>query len=94
MFTMTEIRARADIKPFSPFRVVVSSGQAYEVRHPELIWVTRREVIIARPIASDDPRYLEGADRISMLHVTALEDLDQPLPPSANGQAQGKSSPQ
>lgn len=33
-------------RPFRPFRIVMSSGQAYEVRHPEVAFVTRSDLVI------------------------------------------------
>ena len=41
-------------QPFQPFRVFLSDGSAYDVRHPEMALVTRREVIIALPKLSID----------------------------------------
>ncbi len=94
MLTATEIRARANQRPFVPFRVVTSSGQSYEVRHPELILVGRRELTIGRS-GVHDPTFYEGQDRVSVLHVTALEDMAQPMaPPSTNGPIQGGAAPQ
>jgi hypothetical protein len=45
--TYETIRGRLDARPFQPFRVVTSSGQAYEVRHPEMAFPTRTEMVIA-----------------------------------------------
>ena len=88
MLTAVEIRARANQRPFSPFRVVTSSGNSYEVVHPELIMVGRRELIIGRPWRKN-PAVYDATDRIAVLHVTALEDIGKPAPPGTDAPAQG-----
>jgi hypothetical protein len=74
MRTAKEVLARVKHEPFIPFRIVMSSGEAYEIHHPELVFVGRREIIVGTP-AQDDPRISEHNDYLSMLHVTALEEL-------------------
>ena len=39
--TTTMVRDLLRQRPFRPFRVVMSSGDAYEVRNPEMAWVTK-----------------------------------------------------
>jgi hypothetical protein len=87
MLTAAEIRVRVQRAPFVPFRVVSSSGRMYDVPHPEMILVGRREVVIGRP-SSDDPTIYEAKDILSVLHITALEDIVSPSSPSRNGEAQ------
>jgi hypothetical protein len=61
-------------RPFRPFRVVMSSGQAYEVRHPEMAFVTRSDLIVGIDIEEDD---VPSRFKIcSLLHVTAIEPLE------------------
>ena len=33
-------------RPFKPFRLVMSSGKTYEVRQPELAWLTRTDIYV------------------------------------------------
>jgi hypothetical protein len=33
-------------RPFRPFRLVMSNGQAYEVRHPEMAFLTKTDLLI------------------------------------------------
>ncbi|MBI5758674.1 MAG: hypothetical protein HZA46_09165 [Planctomycetales bacterium] len=74
MLTAKEISARVRGTPFVPFRIVMSSGEAYDVHHPELVIVGRREVIVGTP-SPDDPTINDRASFLSVLHVTALEEL-------------------
>lgn len=86
MLTAAEIRARVDRRPYTPFRIVTSSGRAYDVVHPEMILVGRCELTIGRPW-SQNPLVYEGQDHLGVLHVTAMVDIGQPAPPSTNGPA-------
>ena len=59
-----EILCRA---PFEPFRVVMSSGESYNVVHPETAFVTAKALVLALP----DPTHADG-ERLafcSYLHV-------------------------
>ena len=85
MFTPNQIRERVHVQPFTPFRVVTSSGESYEVHHPELIMVGHREVTIGSP-SSHSPAIYDRMNRVALMHVTALEDLPRPAPPTSNGQ--------
>lgn len=60
-------------RPFKPFRLVMSSGQTYEVRHPEMAWLTRSDILVGID-ATDDG--VPAEFRIcSLLHVSAIEPL-------------------
>jgi hypothetical protein len=58
-------------EPFEPFRVFISDGKAYEVRHPEMILVSRREVVIAVP--ADEGELPEHTAFCDPLHITRIE---------------------
>ena len=60
-------------RPFRPFRVVMSSGEAYDVRHPEMAWVTKNDLFVGIDVADDG---LPADARICPLfHVATLEPL-------------------
>jgi hypothetical protein len=68
-------------RPFKPFRLVLSSGQAYEVRHPEMALLTRTSMLVGINIAEDG---VPAEFKIcSLLHVTAVEPLNAPAPGSS-----------
>ena len=59
--------------PFRPFRLVMSSGQTYEVRHPEMAMLTRSDILIGIDEADDG---IPAEFKIcSLLHVTAVEPV-------------------
>ena len=69
-----EIQNHLRRQPFQPFRVYLSDGVFYDVRHPELMNVGRREVVIALEVGEDDlPERFAYCDPV---HVTNIEPLD------------------
>jgi hypothetical protein len=86
MFSENDILARIRERPFKPVRFVTTTGQTYDVYHPDLIMVGRREVIIGTASA-ENPATFEMVTRISLLHVTELRDLPVSVQaPSGNGE--------
>jgi hypothetical protein len=66
---VTELQNRLNAVPFSPFRVVVSSGKSFDIPTPDHITIMRlsRTVLVEY---DDSP----GA-YIDPLHITAIEPL-------------------
>jgi hypothetical protein len=61
-------------RPFKPFRLVMSSGQSYEVRHPEMAWLTRSDLLVG---INETEEGVPAEFRIcSLLHITAVEPLN------------------
>lgn len=67
------IRLRLNARPFQSFCIVTSSGESYEVRHPEMAIVTKTEIVVALPDNDGIPTRLQ---LVATLHVTALEPLN------------------
>jgi hypothetical protein len=40
-------------RPFQPFRIVMSSGKAYEVRHPEMALLLKNDMLVGIDIQDD-----------------------------------------
>lgn len=74
MFAAEEVYERIKTTPFRPVRIVTASGQSYDVYHPDLVMVGRQQVFVGTPSA-DSPTVFENGDLISLLHITALENL-------------------
>jgi hypothetical protein len=60
-------------RPFHPFRIHMSDGTNYDIRHPDLAIVLKRYVIIG--VSSNGGRP-DRVDRCSLLHVVRVEDLN------------------
>ena len=72
--TLKELLSR---RPFVPVRVILSSGDRFEVRHPEFAWLVKGGVYVGLPAEAvnghaDLP---ERAVFCSALHLTAVEQL-------------------
>jgi hypothetical protein len=61
-------------RPFQPFRLVMSSGKTYDVRHPEMAMLTRTDILVGVDVAEDGVP--AEFDICSLLHVTAIEPLN------------------
>ena len=59
------IRRFLDKRPFEPLEVQLSSGQVYEIRHPENAIVLKNTLVIAEPDT-------DFAMWCSLIHVTAI----------------------
>jgi hypothetical protein len=61
-------------QPFLPFRLVLTTGEKYDIRHPDLIMVGRRSAIVG---VSNEPErtVYDRAIRVDLLHVVAIEEL-------------------
>jgi hypothetical protein len=86
MFSADDIQARLREKPFTPLRIVTTTGQAYDVYHPDLVLVGRRFLVIGLPSA-ENPAQADQVTRVSVLHVTELRDLPSPAPPPGGNAA-------
>jgi hypothetical protein len=87
MFTPEQIKDRLKLQPFIPFRIVTSSGEGYEVRHPDLVWVGARDLQVGTAHPTK-PTFYNLTTRLALMHVTALEDLPaEPAVPNKNGPA-------
>lgn len=85
MFSADDIQARLRRQPFTPVRIVTSSGQMFDIFHPDLVMVGRRYLILGTA-STDNPRQFETESRVAVLHVSALEDLPSPATRGGNGQ--------
>ncbi len=72
--------------PFEPFRIHLSGGQFYDVRHPEMLLLAQRTAEIGLPPDSELP-IAERIVTISLIHIVGLEPLPAGTPASGNGSA-------
>lgn len=67
---LKELLAR---RPFEPFLIRLSSGDTYEVRHPEMAWLLKTGLYVALPPIQDD--LPDRAAYCALLHIAAVEPL-------------------
>ena len=72
--TVQTFRELLTQRPFKPFRLVMSSGQTYDVRHPEMALLTRSDLLVGIDETEDG---VPAEFRIcSLLHVSAIEPIN------------------
>ncbi len=69
-----ELIAAVRLQPFEPFRVVLSDGASYDIRHPDNIIVGLRTSVIAVPLPSR-PDYAAHTVKVDNLHITQMVPL-------------------
>ncbi|MBL8797765.1 MAG: hypothetical protein JNM56_27955 [Planctomycetia bacterium] len=62
-------------QPFEPFRIVLSDGTTYEIRHPEMVLPSRRTIVIGIP-SKGGPLIAEQIVTAALVHIVRLEQLD------------------
>ena len=62
-------------RPFVPFRLCLTDGQSYEIRHPELVLPGRRTTTVGLPSDADVPLY-EHTVVVDLIHIVRLEPID------------------
>jgi hypothetical protein len=70
-----DIKTHVKAEPFQPFRIHLSNGSYYDVRHPEMIMVGASEVVIATRLRPDGVAGEFAYCR--PLHITHLENLPE-----------------
>jgi hypothetical protein len=71
--TVLTLRELLNQRPFKSFRLVMSSGQSYEVRHPEMALLTRSDILVG--IDETDEGVPAAFKICSLLHVSAVESF-------------------
>jgi hypothetical protein len=63
-------------QPFRPFRLTLTDGRSYEIRHPELVNVGRTTVFIGFPAQGDDETIYDRFKILDLLHIMEAEPID------------------
>jgi hypothetical protein len=81
--TLEDLHEAARRPSFEPVRLILTTGAACDVRHPDLIMVGRRAVVIGIP---NDPAgtAFDRTIKVDLLHVVGIEEPPT-APPSSNG---------
>jgi hypothetical protein len=73
--TIQTYRELLSQRPFRPFRLMMSSGQSYEVRHPEMAMLTRSDLLVG---VGESEEGVPSEFRIcSLLHVATVEPISK-----------------
>ena len=66
-------------------QIVTTTGQTYDIYHPDLVLVGRRFLVVGMP-SSENPTQADLVTRIALGHVDELRDLPRPAA-NSNGTA-------
>jgi len=79
-----ELRETLRTQPFEPFRLVMTDDTAYDIRHPDLLWVGRRTAMVG---LTGDPgqTFYERSVKLDLLHIIRLEPLERGAPSNDDG---------
>jgi hypothetical protein len=73
--TSVELRDTLRQQPFQPFRLFVSDGASYDVRHPDLLWVGQFTCYVGLT-GSPGQTFFERSVKIDVDHITRIEPLE------------------
>ncbi len=62
--------------PFRPFRIHMNSGRFFDIRHPEMVRVGRRDVLIFT-FVSETPDVYDRWENVSLMLIEAIAPLEQ-----------------
>ena len=68
------LRQAARRQPFEPFRLTLTTGEKYDIRHPDLIMVGRQAIIIGLPLDDKEPVFDETI-KIDLFHIVSIAEL-------------------
>jgi hypothetical protein len=81
-----ELRDALKQQPFEPFRIVMTDGQGYDIRHPDLLMVGLRTATVGLPGQPGQPVF-ERDVKVDLLHIIRIEPPQVAASPSGNGAA-------
>lgn len=75
-----ELRGTLKQQPFEPFRLVMTHGISYEIRHPDLLLVGKRTAVVGL-VGDAGQEYFERTIKVDLLHIIRLEPIGTPASP-------------
>ena len=85
---LEDVRSLTRATPFQPFRVFLSTGEVFDIRHPDMILATYGAAHIAVPAPGGPPDAADRVKIVSLYHIQKFEFLPATTPPpGANGPA-------
>jgi hypothetical protein len=72
-----ELRDSLKHEPFEPFRIIMTDGSGFDIRHPDLLWVGKRSAMIGLTGQAGQTFY-ERSVKVDLFHVMRLDPLETP----------------
>lgn len=78
MMTSKQIFGYLHAEPFRQFRIHMASGRTFDIRHPEMVKVTKSYLVIFSSV-SDEPEVFDYFDTVSLLLIESISYLESPI---------------
>ena len=76
MISLQRIGAYLTAEPFRPFRIKMTSGQTYDIRHPEMVQVGRSTMTIFSYWAENGEEAKQREHEVSLLLIESIETVE------------------
>ena len=73
--TPREILNYLGAQPFRPFRITMNSGRTFDIRHPEMVRLGRRDLLMFT-FVSDTPDVYDRWENVSLVFIESLAPLE------------------
>jgi len=77
-----DLKEMARKRPFVPFRMFLTDGTIYDIKHPDLIMPGKRSAVIGFTADPSQTLY-DRTTIVDLLHIIRMEPLDVPV--TSNG---------
>jgi hypothetical protein len=84
---LEDIRALTRATPFRPFRVYLTTGETYDVHHPDMLLATLGAAHISAPSPGGTSNDYGSVRIVSLVHIVKIEYLPPASPVGSNGMA-------
>jgi hypothetical protein len=81
MMTFQRIGSYVTAEPFRPFRIQMTGGRTFEIRHPEMVQVGRTTMTIFTFMSDEAEKTDERHIEVSLLLIESVEPLDAAMRP-------------
>jgi hypothetical protein len=75
MFTREDILGWTRKQPFQPFAIKISSGEVFEIAHPDMIIPTRSSLYLGKPEREARDPAVDRVIQVALVHVTQIESI-------------------
>lgn len=81
MMTYQRMGSYVTAEPFRPFRIQMTGGRTFEIRHPEMVQVGRTTMTIFTFMDDGPGQARERQVELSLLRIESIEPLDATVHP-------------
>jgi hypothetical protein len=78
LMTSQEVLNYVQARPFRPFQIRMNSGRTFDIRHPEMVRVGKRDVLIFT-FVSDSPDVYDKWQNVSLVLIESLSPVEAPV---------------